>query len=352
MRSFAPRAILAYVALLAATAPLACVAQTPAVMFASAMVLGHHVKYVVVRLDRVRIRTALAYDRVARTQSLAQIAMRHHALAAIDGGYFESSFRGPFKDLIDTTVVNGDLVFKGDTGCTLFFNSQNTPRIEEIPLRIEGSTNGSYRYPNNWYAYWINRYPESSRPTVTIFTSAWGRQTDLRGYQAQVTDGFITRVSYRSLPIPRDGYVVYVRGAPDVARRLRVGRSIDYRVVRSDGVSLGDFADAQQAIGGGPRLLVNGRVAIDAHAEGFHDPQIFRIVQRSVVGVSRDGQQLILATATGTLHQMARIMRRLGAYQAMNLDGGASSGLWVRGRYITKPQRMLTNALLVLPASR
>jgi exopolysaccharide biosynthesis protein len=58
---------------------------------------------------------------------------------------------------------------------------------------------------------------------------------------------------------------------------------------------------------------------------------------------------LILATATGTLHQMARIMRRLGAYQAMNLDGGASSGLWAWGHYLTTPQRLLNNALLVLP---
>lgn len=314
--------------------------------------MGHHVKYLMVRLNRVRIEAALGWDHVARTESLAQMAMRHHALAAIDGGFFDSGYRGPFKDLIDTTIVDGHMVFKGDVGCTLFFNADNAAKMEEIPLRIEGSLDGSYAYPNNWYAYWINRFPEDEHDTVTIFTRAWGSATDLRGFQVQVENGFVTQISRSSLPIPRDGYVIYVRGERKMASHFRVGRRIEYRVVRTDGLALGAFADAWQAIGGGPRLIVDGHIELDPRAEGFHDPQLFRVVERSVIGVTRDGRTLILATATGSLHQMARIMRRLGAYEAMNLDGGASSGLWVRGRYMTKPQRMLTNALLVLPPTR
>ena len=46
---------------------------------------------------------------------------------------------------------------------------------------------------------------------------------------------------------------------------------------------------------------------------------------------------------------MADVALGLGAYQAMLLDGGASSGLWYRGRYVTVPGRPLSNALLVLP---
>lgn len=327
-------------------------ARPQAVALVSGTILGKHVEYLMVRLDDVRIVTALAYDHVARTESLGHMAARHHALAAIDGGYFDSSFRGPFKDLIDTTMVNGQLVFKGDVGSTLFFDAQNQPRIEEIPLRIQGGLDGHFSPPYDWYAYWINRYPENADPTVTIFTPAWGSATDLRGFQVQVQDGIITRVARRSLRIPRNGYVIYLQGERELRPRFRVGRRIEYRVVRSDGIALGDFAEATQAIGGGPRLIVDGRIALHPRQEGFHDPQLFRIVERSVIGVTRDRKWLILATAVGTLHQMARIMRRLGAYEAMNLDGGASSGLWVRGRYLTTPQRTLTNALLILPLPR
>jgi hypothetical protein len=349
MHRFAPRAFVYAALLVIATSSLCCARPIHAVSFGTAMIAGHRVKYLIVHLNDVRIVTGLGYDRVARTESLAHMALRNHALAAIDGGFFESSFHGPYKDLIGTTTVDGRLVFKGDVGCTLFFNAENEPSIAEIPLRIEGGMNGDYASPDDWYAYWINRYPENGRPTATIFTPMWGTTTHVHGFQVQVAGGVVRRISKRPLVIPPNGYVVYVRNIPALERLFRVGLHIEYRVVRSNGETLGAFGDARQAIGGGPRLIVDGRIALDPRAEGFRDPQLFRIVERSVVGVSRDRRTLILATATGSLHQMARIMRRLGAYEAMNLDGGASSGLWARGHYLTTPQRLLTNALLVLP---
>lgn len=351
MRAFAARAFL-HMAILATASTSACFARAhPAVSYTSTTIAGFHVKYLVVRLDRVRIRTVLGRDRVGRMETLARMALRHHALAAIDGGFFESSYRGPLKDLIDTTVVNGRLVFRGDVGSTLFFDAANRARIERVSLRIEGALDGSYRYPDNWYAYWINRLPERSRATVTIFTPAWGRATGLRGLQVQVSDGVVTRIAERSLPIPQDGYVVYIRGEPVMASHFRVGRRAEYRIVGADGQPLGSFGDAQQAIGGGPTLIEDGQIDLDPRAEGFHDPKIFGIAARSMVGITRNQRELILATSDGTLHEMARLMRRLGAYQAMNLDGGASSGLWAHGHYLTAPHRLLNNALLILPAA-
>ena len=46
--------------------------------------------------------------------------------------------------------------------------------------------------------------------------------------------------------------------------------------------------------------------------------------------------------------QFAQVMQVLGAREAMNLDGGASSGLVYEGKYLTKPGRALSNALVVL----
>ena len=45
---------------------------------------------------------------------------------------------------------------------------------------------------------------------------------------------------------------------------------------------------------------------------------------------------------------VAEAARALGLYDAMNLDGGASSGLWCDGRYLVTPGREISNALVVL----
>jgi hypothetical protein len=280
------------------------------------------------------------------------MAGRHHAIAAINGGFFEAYTSGPIKNLIHTTVVDGSMVFKGDIGDELYFDRDNNAAIEHVPLRIEGSLDGSYEYPNNWYAYWINRMPEGSADTITIFTPDWGQQTGLNGFQVQVSDGVVSAIGTSSLAIPPDGYVVYIKGEATVASHFAIGRRAGFRLVRTDGDPSPAFFDSWEAIGGGPRLLTDGRVTIDPHGEQFKDPNVWGNDARSMVGISRDGRRLILAVSDGTLETSAAIMLRLGAYQAMNLDSNASSGLWVDGRYLREPGRPLNNALLILPAYR
>lgn len=69
---------------------------------------------------------------------------------------------------------------------------------------------------------------------------------------------------------------------------------------------------------------------------------------RSAAGVSRDGQTLLLMTADGrqpgvseglTTAETAEWMRRLGAYNALNLDGGGSTTLVIQGGN-GKPERL------------
>jgi exopolysaccharide biosynthesis protein len=102
-------------------------------------------------------------------------------------------------------------------------------------------------------------------------------------------------------------------------------------------------------MGGGPRLLTNGKLTVYPEYEGFSHPKILSLsCQRSAVGVSKDGKWLILATTQGTMRQLGDVMWAIGCHQAMSLDGGASSGLWVRGHYLTTPERKISNALLVV----
>jgi len=322
--------------------------RAPALNIGTAMIDGRLVRYVIARLDRVRVRAALGGRFVGDTGWLSQIAKRAHAIAAINGGFFEAYKPLWRKNLDQTTVINGSMVFKGDVGSVLFFDRDNHASIEHIPLRIEGFLEGGHAYPDYWYAYWINRLPTADHDTITIFTPAWGASTDLAGGpQVQVENGYVTEINDGPTRIPRDGYVIYFRGELRVAQRFWVGRRASYVVTEENGAPLGSFANAWQAIGGGPELLVDGAILDDPAAQGFRDPKVFRADTRSMVGVSEDQSELIFAVADGTPLQCAQIMKRLGAYDAMGLDGGASSGLWANGRYVVSPGRQINNALVL-----
>ena len=105
----------------------------------------------------------------------------------------------------------------------------------------------------------------------------------------------------------------------------------------------------QEAVGCGPRLVTDGKVSLDMLGEKFTDPKVLRLsMERSAVGLTKN-RQLLLVITSGTMSQLAELMQKLGCAHAMNLDGGASSGLYLQGRYLRSPGRNLSNALLVLP---
>jgi len=314
------------------------------------MIAGRPVAFLKVRLDAVRVKVGLAGGAPGHVEPLDALARRYGAIAAINGGDYEAYGNAPIRNPNHTLITGGGLMFKGEVGDVLWFDESNHAAIDRIPLKIEGGLDGRWRWPDNWYAYWINRYPSGTNDTITIFTPEWGERTGLSGGpQVQVADGVVTAIQNTATIIPRHGYVVYFRGEAKAASHFAVGRKAEYRVVRSDGAPLGAFASAREAIGCGPRLVTNGRTTVDPAAEGFRDPKIlYALAARSAVGLTRDGTTMILATSGGTTRQMADVMLGLGAYQAMAFDGGASAGLWFEGRYVTEPGRLLNNALLVL----
>ena len=94
-----------------------------------------------------------------------------------------------------------------------------------------------------------------------------------------------------------------------------------------------------EAVGAGPVLVRDGRVAVATEAEVFFGSSIPDRHPRSAVGVAADGA-VWLAVVDGrqplsrgvTLEELAALMRALGAVDALNLDGGGSSALVVRPR--------------------
>jgi len=121
------------------------------------------------------------------------------------------------------------------------------------------------------------------------------------------------------------------------------------------------WPDLRHAIGGGPRLVKDGRPHITAMPEHFRADVYAGAASRTAVGITREGRLLLVAVeAVGggdgerdgmTLQELASTMIKLGAWQAMNLDGGGSTTFVADGRMLNTPDdgaaRRVSNALLV-----
>jgi hypothetical protein len=140
-----------------------------------------------------------------------------------------------------------------------------------------------------------------------------------------------------------------------VGNAIAITRDNRPRLVRNSG-QLGrhtDWSPFLCAIGGGPTLLDRGRIQLDPAGEGFHDPGLFRMARRSAVGYTRAGTLFLVSVKTPvSFHRLADIMADLGLYSAISLDGGSSTALYVRGRFVNRPSRLLTNLLAVYKSAR
>jgi hypothetical protein len=110
------------------------------------------------------------------------------------------------------------------------------------------------------------------------------------------------------------------------------------------------------AVGGRPHLVRAGAVL-----SGFTDPSHCGTRNpRTAAGFTEDGNTLILVVVDGrssvsagvTCSELAGLMRGLGAHEALNLDGGGSSGMWVAGvGVVNSPsdgsQRVVSNHLAI-----
>ena len=69
---------------------------------------------------------------------------------------------------------------------------------------------------------------------------------------------------------------------------------------------------------------------------------------RSAVGISADGKLILVSVPGGAkIQQMRELMLALGCTDAINVDGGASCGMYYNGQYISTPGRELTTTIQV-----
>ena len=109
-------------------------------------------------------------------------------------------------------------------------------------------------------------------------------------------------------------------------------------------------------IGGQPDIIRNGNIVAPDNCGYICGRQ-----PRTAVGATANGT-IIWVVVDGrragysvgmTLTQLAHFMKSEGAVRAVNLDGGGSAEMWVRGNVVNRPsdgsERPVTNSLILLP---
>ncbi|HYE57986.1 MAG TPA: phosphodiester glycosidase family protein, partial [Rhodothermales bacterium] len=100
----------------------------------------------------------------------------------------------------------------------------------------------------------------------------------------------------------------------------------------------------REAMGAGPMLVRGGNVRVTAAEELFFGSSIPATHPRTAAGVTLDGALVFvvvdgrqMASRGVNLNELARLMLEAGARDALNLDGGGSSTLVVRGVRLNRP---------------
>ncbi|MEF2279716.1 LysM peptidoglycan-binding domain-containing protein [Deinococcus sp. YIM 134068] len=98
----------------------------------------------------------------------------------------------------------------------------------------------------------------------------------------------------------------------------------------------------ETVIATGPRILRSGSV-VTRYAGVFRDPALFGRAARSAVGL-RSNRDLVFVTthARLTTTEMGKVMARLGARDALLLDGGSSAGLAWNGQALLDSVRKVS----------
>jgi hypothetical protein len=114
------------------------------------------------------------------------------------------------------------------------------------------------------------------------------------------------------------------------------------------------WAGVADSIGGYPLLVQDGAVVVTGCRASFCARH-----PRTAIGVDDAGRMLLVVVdgrrkgSVGmTLHELARLMRKLGTVDALNLDGGGSTTMVVRRKIVNEPssgwERSVSSAVLIL----
>lgn len=295
------------------------------------------------------VTVGLAKKQVGQTATLPSIVKAYGAQAAINGAFFEAYNGAP--DPYGMLIANGKVIHIGRYGTTIGFKEDGSAIMDSLQVSLTGKVTDTEGKSRSWYATFINRTPSANASITMLYTPERGSTVGFKGGTAVVMEkGIVTKkVPNTNVAIPKNGSVLVFTGNQKASSdRFTVGSTVEmnYKYTNAAGKEI-PWQDVVTAVGAGPRLVKDGKVAVNPASEGFKDTKILNASgARSGIAIMADGSVLLATVSGATIKEWAAVMQKLGAKQAMNLDGGASSGMYAGGKMLTSPGRLLSNTLV------
>ncbi|RSM80698.1 multidrug transporter [Kibdelosporangium aridum] len=265
---------------------------------------------------------------VSKAEPLSTQAGAKRAVAAVNGDFFDINNSNAPEG---AGMKSGTLVKSPNTGHNraVGIDAAGIGRVMEVFF------DGTLTLPSGTTKLTQLNSARIDTNGIGVFNPVWGTYSRDRGTQGAsrvaeviVQGGTVTqiRTAPGADPLPANGYALVGRelGA-DTLSALKPGDKVDVRYSSrtSDGSS------PKALIGGNQLLIRNGQIV--APDDPLHP--------RTAVGFSADGKKMFLLTVDGrqapyllglNLKDLAAILKEMGAYNALNLDGGGSSTMLAR----------------------
>lgn len=295
--------------------------------------------------DLIKVFPVLANEGIAQKEVLSSMTKRYKAVAAINGAYFTS--RG---DPIGTLIINRRLISSPLYKRSVF-------GVTEDDSIIFGNPDFSGVLRSGELSVKIDAVNQPRRGEgLVVFTPEYSRSTltDEPGVELVLVKGKIVGIHEQNALIPPDGVVISAGGSKAAELDgLQLGQSVelDYSIDQP-------WNTIRHAVCGGPRLIENGRLSINGKEEKFDHSIVYGRHPRTAVALTFDGDLLMVVVDGRTqrnagmkLEELATYLRTLGARHAINLDGGGSSSMIIKGRTVNAPsdgcERRISNGILV-----
>jgi exopolysaccharide biosynthesis protein len=285
----------------------------------------------------IKVDTLYDSSSIKKYSTTQALAKSSGAVAAINASFFEpgqEEFYGPAvkSESIDSTYSginsSSDILatFSIDKLNQAFYSywksdiSLITPTGEALPV-------GSYNRTGWDYS------------DLNIIDRKWGENSigvnskykDI--VEMVVDNGIVTeiRTNQPQTKIPLNGFIVTTRvsGGNILKANFQIGDPVSFDITTTP-----DWNNLKMAVTGGAMLVVNGKVP----SKFSHNADGLSKQPRTGIASSEDGKQLMLVTVDGrqqssvgmTQNEFADLMLELGAYNALNFDGGSSTTMVAR----------------------
>jgi exopolysaccharide biosynthesis protein len=337
------------------------------------------VKINLLRLDltKVRLDVRHAMDAAIGTEKTSSIATRHGTIAAINAGFFRLD-KSPFAgDSVGLLVIDGELYSESSNGRVVLVIANDKRTTSVLIDHIEAYARV---YPEQIEMPEINGINrERKKGEAVLYSSRFGQTTltDVNSTEIILTRCRKTICREFSISdktgnssIPRAGFVLSLDPNVDSKHQKLISdlKNLSYKekkhwFVR---VSAGSshlawiWRKGVYAIAGVPQLIKNGKIAITWEQEKSSKAFVETRHPRTAVAKMKDGKFLMI-TVDGrqpgvsvgmNLNELAEYLFSLGAVEAMNLDGGGSTTMFLDGKVVNTPsdkegERKVSDAILV-----